>query len=106
MCSAPSRHLARGGVSWCAMGKPLSAAKVCAKAPAVQQVNADAFAESMVPFIREALAEGATTLRAVAASLNERGVSTASGRRKWEAATVSYLLKRVSARAEGRGVLQ
>jgi hypothetical protein len=88
------------------MGKPLSAAKVCAKAPAVEPVNADAFAESMVPFIREALAEGATTLRAVAASLNERGVSTASGRRKWEAATVSYLLKRVSARAEGRGVLQ
>jgi hypothetical protein len=86
------------------MGKPLSAAKVCAKAPAVQPVNADAFAESTAPFIREAWAAGATTSHAVAAALNERGVSTATGRRKWEAATVSSLLKRLSARAEGRGV--
>jgi hypothetical protein len=86
------------------MGKPLSAAKVCAKAPAVERVDADAFAESVVPFIREAWAEGATTLRAVAAAWNERGVSTAPGRRKCEVAAVFYLLKRLSARADGRDV--
>jgi hypothetical protein len=86
------------------MGKPLSAAKVCAKAPAAKQVDFDAFAESIAPFIREAWATGAITLPAVAAALNERGVSTATGRRKWEAATVFYLLKRLSALADGRGM--
>jgi hypothetical protein len=86
------------------MGKPLSAARVCAKTPVLEPVDADAFAESMMPFIREAWAEGAATLHAVAASLNEQGVSTATGRRKWEAATVFFLLKRLTARADGRGV--
>jgi hypothetical protein len=86
------------------MGKPLSAATVCAKAPAVEPVDADIFAESMAPFIREAWKAGAATFGAVAASLNERGVSTATGRRKWEAATVLFVVKRLSARADGRGV--
>jgi hypothetical protein len=86
------------------MGKPLSAATVCAKAPAVEQVEADAFAKSMMPFMRQAWAAGATTYRAVASSLNERGVSTSTGRRKWEAATVFFVLKRLSAREDGRGM--
>jgi hypothetical protein len=83
------------------MGEPLSAAKVCAKAPAVEPVNADAFAESMEPFIRDAWKAGAASFGAVAASLNERGVSTATGRRKWEAATVFFVARRLSARADG-----
>jgi hypothetical protein len=86
------------------MGKPLSAATVCAKTPALEPVDADAFAESMAPFIREARAAGATTFRAVAAPLNERGVSTATGRRQWEAATVFFVARRLSARPDGRGV--
>jgi hypothetical protein len=86
------------------MGKPLSAATVCAKAPAVEPVNAAAFAESMAPFFREAWKAGAATFGEVAASLNERGVSTATGRRKWEAATVFFVSRRLSARAEGRSV--
>jgi hypothetical protein len=79
------------------MGEPLSAAKVCAKAPPVEPVNADAFAESMEPFIRAAWKAGAASFGAVAASLNERGVSTATGRRKWEAATVFFVSRRLSA---------
>jgi hypothetical protein len=79
------------------MGEPLSAAKVCAKAPAIAPVNADVFAESMEPFIREAWRAGAATFGAVAASLNERGVLTATGRRKWEAATVYFVSRRLSA---------
>jgi hypothetical protein len=84
------------------LGKPrLNKART--KAPAVKQVNADAFAKSVAPFIREAWAAGATTFRAVAASLNERGVPTATGRRKWEAATVFFVAKRLSACPDGRG---
>jgi hypothetical protein len=85
------------------MGKPLSASKVRAKAPAVAPVNADAFAQAVEPFIREAWKAGAATLREVAALLNERGVPTATGRRKWDPATLLFLLKRLSARADGRG---
>jgi hypothetical protein len=86
------------------MGKPLSAATVCAKARAVEPVSADAFADSIAPFIREAWAAGATTFHAVAASLNERGVLTATGRRQWEATTVFFVARRLSARADGRGL--
>ena len=56
---------------------------------------ADDFAHSVAPAIREAQAAGATTLRAIAAALNARGIQTARGAR-WEAQQVANVLRRVS----------
>ena len=56
--------------------------------------GADAFADSVAPAIREAQAAGAKTLRQIAAALNGRGIPTARGG-KWEAKTVSNILKRI-----------
>jgi hypothetical protein len=47
------------------------------------------------PLIPELQAAGATSLRAIAAGLNERGVSTPRGVGEWKAGTVSQLLARL-----------
>jgi DNA invertase Pin-like site-specific DNA recombinase len=76
-----------------ALGNPrLSEARAIANAN--HKAGADAFADSVAPAIREAQAAGATTLREIAAALNGRGIATARGG-KWEAQTVSNLLRRV-----------
>lgn len=56
--------------------------------------GADAFAASVAPAIRQAQAQGAKTLREIAAALNAKGVTTARGK-LWEAQQVRNVLRRV-----------
>jgi DNA invertase Pin-like site-specific DNA recombinase len=69
----------------------LEAARVSAVAST--QAAADAFATNVQPIIEQVRAAGATSLRAIAAALNARGVRTARGG-NWEAATVRNVLNR------------
>lgn len=64
-----------------------------AKGVATNQGNADAHAANVLPIIRQIQASGATTLRAVAGTLNARGIQTARGG-QWYAATVRKVLER------------
>jgi DNA invertase Pin-like site-specific DNA recombinase len=59
----------------------------------IQRAQADAFAASVMPVIRQLEAQGVTTVRAIAAALNERGVRTARGG-DWHHATVHALMHR------------
>jgi DNA invertase Pin-like site-specific DNA recombinase len=59
----------------------------------IQRAQADAFAASMMPVIHQLQAQGITTVRAIAAALNERGVRTARGG-DWHHATVFALMHR------------
>lgn len=54
---------------------------------------ADVFAANVLPMVRHIQDTGATTLRAIAAALNERGVRTARGG-EWHDSTVRNLLAR------------
>lgn len=69
-------------------------AEARAIAHAELKAEAEAHARTVAPAIREAKAAGATSLRAIAAALNARGIATARGGR-WEAQTVSNVLRRV-----------
>lgn len=71
-------------------------AKVCAKAVAPLR-RAEASSADIAPTIAELEAAGATSLRAIAAGLNERGIPTARGEGVWSAAQV----KRVQVRLPG-----
>jgi DNA invertase Pin-like site-specific DNA recombinase len=55
---------------------------------------ADRHADNVVPIIRSIQCAGASSLRAVAAALNARGIATARGG-QWYAATVRNVLARV-----------
>ena len=57
--------------------------------------NADAFAETIAPVLADIRAHGHTTLRAIAAELNTRGIQTRRGG-TWHVSTVSNLLARLS----------
>jgi DNA invertase Pin-like site-specific DNA recombinase len=59
------------------------------------RADADAFAKAVAPIIWEVRAAGTSSLRAVAAALNARGVPTARGGR-WEAQTVANIVRRVA----------
>jgi hypothetical protein len=52
-------------------------------ARAVRTARADARAADLAPTIKELQASGATTLQAIAAELNRRGIPTATGRGEW-----------------------
>jgi DNA invertase Pin-like site-specific DNA recombinase len=80
---------ARGQV----LGNP-RLAEARATANARHKAGADTFAAAVAPAIREAQAAGAKTLRAIAAALNGRGITTPRGGR-WEAQTVANVLRRV-----------
>ena len=56
--------------------------------------TAKAKAKDLIPLIREAQASGATSLRQIAALLNERDTPTARGRGKWSAVQVARVLAR------------
>jgi DNA invertase Pin-like site-specific DNA recombinase len=56
--------------------------------------NADAFAAAVAPAIREARAAGAKTLRAIAAALNGRGITTPGGG-QWHSQQVRNVLARI-----------
>jgi hypothetical protein len=60
--------------------------------------RADAQAAELAPTIEALRAAGITTLRGIAAALNERGIPTARGRGKWEATKVRRVLARLGAR--------
>ena len=75
------------------LGNPKNLAEAGAKGAASQRAEADVFAAKVLPVVRSIQAEGATTLRAIAAALNERGVRTARGG-EWHDSTVRNLLAR------------
>lgn len=70
--------------------------KGAAVAAEKRQERADRRAEVLAPIVEDLRAEGATSLRALARGLEERGVPTARGG-EWHAATVSNLLERIEA---------
>ena len=82
--SSPKLHLAR------------ESALVAVKA------EADRHAANVLPIIRDAQKAGATTLRAVAAALNARGISTARGG-SWHAMSVKNVLDRQPASQASQG---
>ena len=49
----------------------------------------------IAPVIAELQASGATSLRAIAAGLNERGIPTARGEGEWSAVQVMRVLERI-----------
>jgi DNA invertase Pin-like site-specific DNA recombinase len=64
-----------------------------AKGVAANREAADAFASNVLPIVRQIQAAGATTYRAIAQALNDRGVRTARGG-DWHDSTVRNLLAR------------
>jgi DNA invertase Pin-like site-specific DNA recombinase len=64
-----------------------------AKGVAVNRHAADTFAANVLPIVRQIQAAGATTYRAIAGALNDRGVRTARGG-LWHDSTVRNLLAR------------
>ena len=64
-----------------------------AKGVAANRVAADAFAANLLPIVCQIQAAGATTFRAIATALNDRGVRTARGG-AWHDSTVRNLLAR------------
>ena len=54
---------------------------------------ADRFVESLVPILRAARSEGATTLRAMAQALNRRGIKSARGG-TWHPSAVGNVMSR------------
>jgi DNA invertase Pin-like site-specific DNA recombinase len=64
-----------------------------AKGVAANRDAADAFASNVLPIVRQIQATGATTHRAIAQALNDRGVRTARGG-EWHDSTVRNLLAR------------
>src|SRR5262249_20199465 len=64
------------------------------KGNAVMAQRADTRAADIAPTINELQASGATSLRAIAAGLNERGIPTARGRGTWSAVQVARVLER------------
>jgi DNA invertase Pin-like site-specific DNA recombinase len=74
------------------VGNP-RAAETIARAHAAHRAVAAEFAANVLPIVKEIQAAGLTTMRAIAAALNARGVRTARGG-KWGPSTVLRLLRR------------
>ena len=66
-----------------------------AKAIAARNERADARVADLAETIKELQASGATSLRAIAAGLNERGIPTARGDGSWSATQVMRVLERL-----------
>jgi hypothetical protein len=58
--------------------------------------RANGRAADLAPIIAELQAAGITTLRAIAAALNDRRVPTANGNGAWRSEQVSRLLRRLN----------
>ena len=78
------------------LGNPNPQAAAVAGA-AAGRANADAFAAKVMPIIADIQRSGATSLRAIATALQDRGVQTARGNTKWLPAQVSNLIQRGAA---------
>lgn len=70
--------------------------KVRAKALAAIETRVATRASDLAPVIAELQAGGATSLRAIAAKLNEIGIETAHGKGKWSATQVSRVIARLA----------
>jgi DNA invertase Pin-like site-specific DNA recombinase len=75
------------------LGNP-SLGDVRQQATASVKANADRFAKNVLPVIREIQSNGVTSNRAIARTLDARGVATARGGR-WSAVQVGAILQRV-----------
>jgi hypothetical protein len=62
---------------------------------AAVQARVDARAADLAPIVAELQAAGATSLRAIAAGLNARGIRTPRGVGEWQAGSVAQLLARL-----------
>lgn len=82
-------------------GKPIygevaaGSAKARAKATAAAQQRAAARAADIAPTVKALQEAGKTSLRAIAAGLNEAGIPTARGQGKWSAVQVARVLERI-----------
>ena len=85
--------LARAKAKGVVLGNRTNLAEATAKGSAATRQQADMFADSLLPLIRQLQASGVRTVRALAAELNARGVRTARGDR-WHPTTVQRLLTR------------
>lgn len=74
--------------------KPTS--KMRARSTVVVQARANARATDLAPTIRNLQADGCTSLRAIAAKLNDAGIPTARGQGIWSAVQVARILERIS----------
>jgi len=63
--------------------------------PGRNRKRADAFARGMQPIIKDIVARGYTTERAITEELNQRGIPTARGKTRWYQPNVHCLLKRI-----------
>src|ERR1017187_2609059 len=87
---------ARGQVLGCKNDKIAKYAKRGAKASAsVRSDKAERRAGDVLPFVEAIKAEGATSLREIAAGLNERNIPTARGG-EWSAVQVQRLMQRTA----------
>lgn len=75
------------------LGNPINLAEDGARGAKKQRVEANAFAAKVLPIVHQLLVAGVNTSRAIAASLNERGIRTARGG-AWHDSTVRNLLAR------------
>jgi hypothetical protein len=62
---------------------------------AVRRAQADARTADLAAIVAELQAAGVTSLRAIAAALNERGIPTATGVGEWRAVQVWRVLARM-----------
>src|SRR3979411_709095 len=75
------------------LGNPRNIAAAGSVGRTVQITAADEFAAGLVPILRAAQSEGATTLRAMAQALNRRGIKSPRGG-NWHPSSVANLLSR------------
>ena len=83
----------------------LRLADVRDRAVASVKADDDRFAKNVAPIIREIKSTGVASHRAIARSLNARGVTTARGG-VWTAVQVGSILRRVGHFASGRSIKQ
>src|SRR5271156_1038796 len=83
--------LAAKKVQGAKLGNQTNLAEASAKGATANRAAADMFAANVLPVVQQIQASGATTLRAIAESLNARGIRTARGG-QWHAMTVQNLL--------------
>lgn len=62
------------------------------KALKAKKAKADGRASDLAPVVEEVMASGLSSLREIAAALNERGIPTATGRGVWQATQVRRLM--------------
>jgi DNA invertase Pin-like site-specific DNA recombinase len=87
--SALAQKKAQGAI----LGSRTNLAEAQGKGVDAVRAQADTFAASVLPIVRQIEAAGETTLKAIATALNARGIRTARGG-QWHDSTVRNLLMR------------